>query len=199
MNSLLTQHVLDVDFKFIEGLSPQDRWPALLELGQCGKTSWLEIALILDAGDNPDLLGKIQPPSTIQAGFISMIGSKPPEIDLSERRELYWETVVPSFIKCDRRRVSDYRRALQILRRYHDELDQAGFDPYADGSFTNLLKIPKAIEAKTYSQEVFTAAASMDTRAFAAYASGAALPRKSPTSLKEYLHVLNKRYHSPCI
>ena len=105
---------------------------------------------------------------------------------------------MPSFIRGDRRRVSDYRRALQILRRYHDELDQAGFDPYADGSFTNLLKIPKAIKAKTYSPEVFTAAARMDTRAFAAFASGATLPKESPTSLKEYLHVLNKRYHGSC-
>ena len=83
MNSLLAQHVLDVDFKFLEGLSAKDRWLALLELVRGGRTSWLEIALILDAGDNPDLLEKIQPPSAIQTGSIGMIGSKPPEIDLS--------------------------------------------------------------------------------------------------------------------
>jgi len=195
MNNFLARRVLDVNFEFLEGLPAEDRWPALLELSQSNRTSWMETALIIDAADNPVLLEKIHPPPSIQTGSPSMLGTIPFTANPSERQELYWETVVPSFIKDDRKRASDYRRALQILRRYHDELDQAGFDPYADGLFTNLLKLPKAIETKSYSEEVFTAAVRLKTRLFAAYASGATLPEESPTSLKEYLYALNQRYH----
>jgi hypothetical protein len=195
VNSFLPKRVLDLDFEFLEALPVEDRFPALLELSDSGRASWLETALILDAGDNPALLEMLWLDEAGQPGLQSPLGAGHLDARPSELRERYWNLAVPEFIKHDRRRASDYRTALLVLRRYHDELYQAGFDPYADGSFSNLLKVQKAIDTKGYSPEVFTAAATMKTHIFAAYASGADMPEESPSTLKEYLDALNRRYH----
>jgi hypothetical protein len=181
MSLLPTRKVLDLDFSFIDDLPVEDRFPALIEFSQYNQASWIEIAALVDAADNAILHEKVLPSS----------------VDPTARRELFWETIVPDFIKKDRRRASDYRNALRILRQYGDDLDRAGFDPYAAGSFTNILRLPRAITNKSYCPEVFEAAAGMDTRAFLAYSNGVSLPLETSPTLKEYLHALNRRYNEP--
>ncbi len=187
--------ILDLDFSFLDALPEEDRFPALLDLSYRNRGTWLEISLLIDGADNPVLLEKLrQTKAPIQSSSNTFQIGPSPTSDLSYIRERLWDSIIPEFVKKDRRRVSDHRQALAILRRYHEELESAGFDPYADGSFTNILKIPRAIESHEYCQEVFIFAVQKKTRPFAAYASGTSLPAEIPTTLKEYIHVLNMRF-----
>lgn len=184
--------ILDLDFSFLEKLPVEDRFPALLQLSEEDKTSWMGIGKILLAGENPILLKELWKILTEKDDPKSILGMN--QLDMSESgwEESYWNLVIPRFIREDRRRASDYRKAMQLLVKYHEELDEAGFDPYVDGSFTNILKLPNAISFKGCIPEVFRAAASMKTRPFAAYASGEESPTDSSPTLKEYIDALNR-------
>lgn len=194
MSSYVPKQVLDVDFEFLDKLYFNDRLPALLELSESNKGSWVDIAKALDSGENQRLVEAMRKAPDNQEAPQESTSNRIDFGNSPDWKNHYWETIVPSFIKNDRRRASDYRIALRLFRRYQEELDEAGFDVYAEGSFTNILKLPRAIETHGNIPEVFSNLVKMTTREFGAYASGVETPREVSKSLKEYLDVLNRRY-----
>lgn len=184
--------ILGLDFSFLDELPVEDWFPALLSFGLEEHATWYDRALIIDASDNPELLKDAQrfALEACAAGTLSLIVPT----DLQAFKAWFLETLLPLHISADRRRISDFRVALGNLRQNTVELDNAGFDPRADGAFTKLLKLPKAIASHNNSPEVFVAIVQLDTRGFSAYANGGPLPELGKFPLKEYLNVLNS-YH----
>jgi hypothetical protein len=166
-----SRKILDFDFSFLDKLPIGERLPALLELSERGRTSWVDVAALIHAGDNPVIQEKAFPDIA----------------DPLARREAYWERLIPTHVRNDRRRISDYRCAIGTLIRYKDELETAGFDPYTDGSFTNILKLPAAIKIHSSKPEVFQNLVTMKTRPFAAYSRGEKPNEAASPSLKVFL------------
>lgn len=184
--------ILDMDFSFLDSLPVEDWFTALQQMCERGLKTWYDIALVIDAADNPTLLEDMRQKALAKSqsgGFPVAVPSDP---------ELFktwaWESMVPDYIRHERRRLSSYRVAFRNLREYAKELDDARFDPDLDGAFTKLLHLPKAMQNHTNQAEVFDAINRLDTRSFIAYANGGSLPPAQPNPLKEYLDALNQRY-----
>lgn len=181
--------ILGLDFSFLDALPEEDWFPALLSFGLEDRATWYDQALVIEASDNAELLKDAQR-FALEAHAAGTLSSIVPT-DLAVFKAWFLEIMLPLYIRADRRRISDLRGALSNLRKHAVELNHAGFDPRADGSFTKLLKLPKAIDSHNHAPEVFVAIVQLDTRAFAAYANGGPMPDLGKSPLKEYLNALN--------
>ncbi len=181
--------ILGLDFSFLDALPEEDWFPALLSFGLEDRATWYDLALVIDTSDNPEFMNDAQ-----RVAFEAYAAGTLPSIvptDLAGFKAWFLETMLPLYVRADRRRISDFRSALSNLRKYAVELDRAGFDPRADGAFTKMLKLSKAIDSHHHSPEVFVAIVQLDTRGFSAYADGGPMPELGKSPLKEYLNALN--------